>query len=74
MGKDLVVFNEQEFVEDAKAKMMRTRHRAYPIVDQENRVMGLTSRYRLLNAPKRRLCYLIIMKQFSPYQILKRQK
>lgn len=58
MGKDLVVFNEQEFVEDAKAKMMRTRHRAYPIVDQENRVMGLTSRYRLLNAPKRRFVLL----------------
>ncbi|MGI6580374.1 MAG: putative manganese-dependent inorganic diphosphatase [Saccharofermentanales bacterium] len=54
MGTDLVVFNDQEFVEDGIEKMMRSRHRAYPIVDERNRVMGLTSRYRLLNAPKRR--------------------
>ncbi len=54
MAQDLIVFSEAEFVDDAREKMMRSRHRAYPIVDAENRVMGMTSRYRLLNAPKRR--------------------
>lgn len=54
MTKDLIVFSDQEFIEDARDKMLRTRHRAYPIVDEENRVMGMTSRYRLLNAPSRR--------------------
>lgn len=53
-NKDLIVFSEAEFVDDAREKMMRSRHRAYPIVDDENRVMGLTSRYRLLNMPRRR--------------------
>lgn len=53
-NKDLIVFSDAEFVEDAREKMMRSRHRSYPIVDSENRVMGMTSRYRLLNSPKRR--------------------
>lgn len=51
---ELVVFNVAEFVDDAKNVMMRTRHRAYPVTDEENRVLGFTSRYRLLNAAKRR--------------------
>lgn len=54
MSTDLIVINEAEFVDDVKEKMIRTRFRAYPVVDSENRVMGLTSRYRVLNAMRRR--------------------
>lgn len=54
MSTNLVVFNEAEFVDDVREKMIRSRFRYYPIVDSENRVMGLTSRYRVLNSTKRR--------------------
>lgn len=54
MDKDnLVVFSEEEFVDDVRDQMLKSRFRAYPIMDSENRVMGLTSRYRILTAPKR---------------------
>lgn len=54
MHKDLVVISEAEFVDDVKEKMLRTRFRNYPVVDSENRVMGLSSRYHVLNARRRK--------------------
>lgn len=54
MTTDLVVFNEAEFVDDVREKMIHSRYRFYPIVDSENRVMGLSSRYRVLSSAKRR--------------------
>lgn len=54
MSRDLVAFNEAEFVEDVQEKMIRSRYRQYPVVDSENRVMGFSSRYRVLNASRRR--------------------
>lgn len=54
MHRELEVINEAEFVDDVKAKMLRTRFRSYPVVDSENRVMGLTSRYHVLNAQRRK--------------------
>lgn len=54
MEKDIVSFNRAEFVDDVQKQMLQTRHRAYPVVDESNRVLGLTSRYHVLNAQKRR--------------------
>lgn len=54
MEKDMIAFNNAEFVDDVRSKMLQSRHRAYPVVDEENRVLGLTSRYQVLNAPRRR--------------------
>lgn len=55
MTTDLVVFNKNEFVEDAQAKMIRTRYRSYPVVDNKNHIFGFVSRYHLLNAKKKKI-------------------
>lgn len=49
MRKNLICFNEDEFVEDAGKKMMKTRYRSYPVVDNENHLIGYVSRYHILN-------------------------
>lgn len=55
MTKELIVFNKNEFVEDAQAKMIRTRYRSYPVVDNKNHIFGFVSRYHLLNAKKKKI-------------------
>lgn len=54
MEREVISFNNAEFIDDVRNKMLQSRHRAYPVVDEENRVLGLTSRFRVLNAPRRR--------------------
>lgn len=55
MTKDLVVFNKAEFVEDVTNKMIRSRYRSYPVVDDHNHIFGFVSRFHLLNAKKKKL-------------------
>lgn len=55
MTKDLIVFNKSEFVEDAAARMIRSRYRSYPVVDNSNHIFGFVSRYHLLNAKKKKI-------------------
>ncbi len=50
MQKDLITFNVNDFVQDAEKKMMKTRYRSYPVVDDENRLFGYVSRYHILNS------------------------
>lgn len=49
MKRHLICFNEDEFVEDAGKKMMKTRYRSYPVVDNENHLIGYISRFHILN-------------------------
>lgn len=55
MSTDLVVFNKAEFVEDVTNKMIRSRFRSYPVVDDHNHIFGFVSRYHLLNAKNKQL-------------------
>lgn len=55
MKKNLVSFHSNELAEDVGAKMLRSRYRAYPVVDQENRLVGYISRYHIMDSRKRRL-------------------
>ena len=55
MHTDMVVFNKAEFVEDVTKKVMLSRFRSYPVVDDQNHVFGFVSRYHLLNAKKKQL-------------------
>ena len=52
MTKDVITFDEEEFVEDLPAKMMNSRVRAYPVTDKTGRVTGAVSRYHLRNYSK----------------------
>lgn len=55
MTTGLITFNRNEFVEDVSNKIIKTRYRSYPVVDDKNRVHGLISRYHLLNAKKKKI-------------------
>lgn len=55
MTTNLVVFNKAEFVEDVGKKMIRSRYRSYPVVDDQNHVFGFISRYHILNAANKKI-------------------
>lgn len=55
MNTDLISFNKSEFVDDALSRLMKSRFRTYPVVDDHGSVHGLISRYHLLNARKKKL-------------------
>lgn len=55
MTTNLVLFNKAEFVEDIAKKVIMSRYRAYPVVDDQNHIFGFVSRYHLLNAKLKKL-------------------
>ncbi|GFN22688.1 MAG: putative manganese-dependent inorganic diphosphatase [Thermoanaerobacteraceae bacterium] len=46
--ENLVVFHNDDLVEEVKRTMLETRYRNYPVVDEHNRFMGMIARYHLL--------------------------
>ncbi|MCI8540621.1 MAG: putative manganese-dependent inorganic diphosphatase [Erysipelotrichaceae bacterium] len=55
MQKKLISFNANDLVQDAEKKMMKTRYRSYPVVDDENRIQGYVSRYHILNSHNKKV-------------------
>ncbi len=55
MTKDTVCFKVDEYASDAGAKMLKTRFRSYPVVDDEGRLCGYVSRYHILNHKDKKL-------------------
>lgn len=55
MKKKLICFHSHELVEDVGAKMVKNRYRTYPVIDQEDRLIGYIARYHIMNARKRQL-------------------
>lgn len=49
----IITFNLSDNVDEASAKMAKTRFRSYPVVDENGKVMGTISRYHLLNYQKK---------------------
>ena len=50
MSRDrLVTVRQDEFKDDVKERMTKTRYRNYPVLDGEDRVIGMISRYHLLS-------------------------
>ncbi len=54
MSHDVISFKANEYVEDVVAKMAKTRFRMYPLLDEDDRVIGSISRYHLFNYAKKR--------------------
>ena len=48
LTENLVAFNDDDLLAEAKKKMLETRFRSYPVVDEYNRVLGAISRYHIL--------------------------
>lgn len=55
MTRDLVLFEKDESVEEARKQMLSTRYRNYPVVDEDNCFMGFISRYNLLEMKRKQL-------------------
>ncbi|MBR2808693.1 MAG: putative manganese-dependent inorganic diphosphatase [Erysipelotrichaceae bacterium] len=54
MTTEMVIFNENESIEDANSKISKTRYRAYPVINNEGILVGSLSRYHLINYRKKR--------------------
>ena len=53
--RGLVLFERDEAVDEARKHMLSTRFRNYPVVDEENRFLGLISRFNLLEMKRKQL-------------------
>ncbi len=54
--KDIVMcFGDDETVQDATKKLLKSRHRSYPVINDEGKVIGAISRYHLFNYQKKGL-------------------
>jgi len=55
MTTDIQTFNYNDNIDDVASIMNKSRYRSYPIIDQNNRVVGMISRYHLFRAQQRNL-------------------
>ena len=55
MSTNLVTFDKSEFVDDVLNKVVKSRYRSYPVVDDKGKIFGLISRYHLLNAHRKQI-------------------
>ena len=51
----LVSFHLDDFLDDVREKVLESRYRSYPVIDEEDRVVGMLSRYHLLRPKRKRL-------------------
>jgi manganese-dependent inorganic pyrophosphatase len=55
MTRDTIVtVRRDEFIDDVRERMLKTRFRSYPVVDEENKAVGMLSRYHLLSRRRKR--------------------
>ena len=55
MTTDLITFQYDDYVDDVKAIINKSRFRSYPILDKRNNVVGTISRYHVLRHTNRNL-------------------
>jgi len=53
--RDLILFEPGEKVDEARKNMLASRFRNYPVVDEENRYLGMISRYNLLQMKRKQV-------------------
>ena len=56
--KDLVSFHLDDFLDDVRETILQSRYRSYPVLDENDKVVGSLSRYHLLR-PKRKRVVLV---------------
>ena len=54
-NKDLVCFHLDDYIDDVQNTVLESRFRAYPILDEEERVVGTLSRFHLLRPRRKRV-------------------
>lgn len=53
--KDLVFFHLNDYIDDVRDTVLQSRYRSYPILDEEERVVGTLGRYHLLRPRRKRV-------------------
>lgn len=53
--ENLITFNIDDFIDEIKDKMLQTRYRSYPVVDDTNKIIGFISRYHLISQKKKKI-------------------
>jgi manganese-dependent inorganic pyrophosphatase len=53
--EDLISFDIEDFIDEIKDKMLQTRYRSYPVVDDHNRIKGFISRYHLISQKRKKI-------------------
>ncbi len=53
--KDVLSFNTEDFIEDIKDIMLETRYRSYPVIDENNKVIGSVSRFHLISQNRKKV-------------------
>ena len=55
--ENIVSFTLDDLVDNVKEKMSQTRYRSYPVIDDDNnnKVVGLISRYHLISSMKKKV-------------------
>ena len=53
--ENVVFFETSDTVQEATKKIMNSRHRSYPVLDHDGKVIGGLSRYHLLNYEKKKM-------------------
>lgn len=56
--KQLVCFNLHDFIDNIKDKMLKTRYRSYPVVDDNGNIRGFISRYHLISQRRKKVILL----------------
>jgi manganese-dependent inorganic pyrophosphatase len=52
---NLIHFHIDDFIDEIKEKMLQTRFRSYPVVDDEDRIQGFVARYHLISQRRKRV-------------------
>ncbi len=53
--ENLVMFERHDTVDEARTSMLKSRYRNYPVIDEDNRLLGMISRYHLLSMKRKQL-------------------
>lgn len=57
-AREVIAFHLDDYVDDVRETLLESRHRSYPVLDENERVVGTLSRYHLLR-PKRKQLVLV---------------
>lgn len=51
----LIAFHENDALDDVRQSMLSSRHRSYPVLDAHDHVLGMVSRYHLLQPQRKKV-------------------
>lgn len=55
MVQNMLTFKMNDFIDDVKSVMSKNRHRAFPIVDNDNRILGMMTRHDLIDMDQKKI-------------------